>query len=227
MKSVVFVVAVALAGCDRSPTSADRDPPVPAPPPPAPMPAARPKPVNTVLAPPTCLDPDAGLQESVPPRTGDVLELCYYESEDVDACWSFDLATATWAPRERRKRVDPPHQVTVEPGKATVCKPDMSDCRTIPVSFPVDADDVRADTNEDRSLIAVLTGASPIRIVDTAGHIVSTIQPWRTDMTGGPDNVTPFREAHFVGPTLATYTADTPVSFRDPAVRSEDRQADR
>jgi hypothetical protein len=93
------------------------------------------------LGPPTCMSPEPALYDHR--RIGDALALCYLETDTVVACWSFDLVSATWTARERHQRERsglPPRQVTVEPGKATVCKPDLSDCRTVAITFPVDKD---------------------------------------------------------------------------------------
>ncbi len=148
-------------------------------------------------------------------RIGDTLALCYLETDTIVACWSFDLASATWTPRERHQRERSglrPRQVTVQPGNATVCKSDLSDCRTVAITFPVDNDrSVEADANADRSLIAVVTDA--IRVVDTTGRIISTIRPWPTPMSGEPNVPWSFEYARFVGPALATYIADTPITF--------------
>jgi hypothetical protein len=188
--------------------------------PPATAPVAAAPPVNRApqddpaeLEPPMCMSPDPALYDHR--RIGDALALCYLETDTIVACWSFDLVSATWTPRERHQRERsglPPRQVTVQPGKATVCKSDLSDCRTVAITFPVDTDrSVEADTNADRSLIAVVTDA--IRVVDTTGRIISTIRPWPTPMSGEPTVPWSFQSARFVGPALATYIADTPITF--------------
>lgn len=165
------------------------------------------------LEPPTCMSPDPALYDHR--RSGDALALCYLETDTIVACWSFDLVSATWTPRERHPREragPPPRQVAVQPGKATVCKSDRSDCRTVAITFPVDKDrSVEADTNADRSRIAVVTDA--IRVVDTTGRVISTIRPWPTPMSGEPNVPWSFQSARFVGPALATYIADTPITF--------------
>jgi hypothetical protein len=160
---------------------------------------------------PTCVGDAPRFESRV---AGDTLLLCFHYNDRV-ACWSFGLATNTWLPRECHARANAAQlaPVRVSNKRVTACKPDMSDCRTIPLGFEPAADTpITATTNADRSLVAIIDATAWIRILDATGKQLTTIKPWPTPMSGGGKGPALFRSASFVGGTLAVYIADTPVT---------------
>lgn len=144
---------------------------------------------------------------------GDSLRLCYLDGDVVD-CWTYSLGTNTWAPHDRHPfapaEAAPP--VRVAGSTITACKADGSDCRSIPFSPPPTADETaEAWVNADRSVVALLVGGKPIRVLDGAGKQLSVIRGWPTAMSE-PRAPAMFRQVRFVGAALAAYIADTPVT---------------
>lgn len=186
-------------------------------------PAPPPAPVaNTAPAPPpppgaTCIPPGAPIIDTVLADGG--LVACYavrLEDSEVHDCWHFDLATAAWRFAEREPAHEAPHRirsVTATAKSASVCAPDGSDCRTIPLSgIKLSPDDeLDGATNSDRSIVAVWAGSGPVHVFDASGKRLATIQPWPTAMSGGKDPSV-FREASVLGKTIEVRIADTPVS---------------
>lgn len=141
------------------------------------------------------------------------MTLCSLENDVVD-CWTFSLATNTWAPHDRHPYAPPQAAAPVTVAGSTImaCMPDGSDCRSIAFSPAPKADETaEAWVNADRSLVALLVGGQPIRVLDATGKQLSTIQGWPTAMSE-PKTPAFFRQARFVGPVLAAFIADTPVT---------------
>lgn len=177
----------------------------PTPPVVASPPAAPPAP------PPTCLKSERSFFESH--LEGDTLKLCSLEDEVVD-CWTFSLATNTWTPLDRHPYAasQTAAAVTVAGSTITACKPDRTDCRSIPFSPAPKADEsTDATANADLSLVALLVESAPIRVLDATGKQLAEIKGWPTGMSE-PKTPAFFRQARFVGPVLAAYIADTPMT---------------
>ncbi len=169
-----------------------------------------------VPAAPTCIPGEATF---IDVRSVDgALVACYVvpqQGGDADHCWRFDLATRAWSFASQLPHATVsarPAQVTATATAATVCKPDGTDCRTVPLSGitagPDDA--IVGATNADRTIVAVLAGTGPVHVFDATGKRLATIKPWRTAMDDeGPAF---FRAAHVLGNVLEVRIADTPMS---------------
>src|SRR6185503_9394975 len=124
---------------------------------------------------PRCVATGAMIQSRI---ADDGVLACYLvpaPGEDVD-CWRFDPKTGAWSFASREQRAvleNVPVQVTATLTSARVCKPDGSDCWTVPLSGippledPEDA--LVGTTNADRSLVAIWSRGGPIHVFGAGG----------------------------------------------------------
>lgn len=107
----------------------------------------------------------------------------------------------------------PQARVTVAGSTITACKPDGADCRSIPFSPALRGDETgEAWVSPDGALVALLVPGRPIQVLDASGKRRSVIPGWPTAMSADERSPAVFRQARFVGPALALFIADTPVT---------------